>query len=273
MKTLTNIYRFLNLLSLDVAGGAVVCALFFAQIAGVELLPQGLITLGMSVWIIYSIDHLLDAKQIKKVASTNRHRFYQKHFKLISLLVLIGLLIDLIMILFIKKQVFIWGLGLGLVICIYLLIQRKLTPYKEVSVALLYSAGIFLPTLSLNNQTLNTVLFIMLAFSFTSLLNLFTFSLFDHELDLRDSQNSISTYLGKENLIKLLKGMFFIQGMFLIALMLETSYKTEVLILMAMNLVLYTLYNNVDKFLKSDFYRLAGDMIFFFPLSYILLHG
>ena len=55
-------YRFINILSIDVAIGAVVNARFFAHLFGVPILHQGLISLGLAIWIIYTTDHLLDEK-------------------------------------------------------------------------------------------------------------------------------------------------------------------------------------------------------------------
>jgi len=63
----------------------VICASFFARLLDVAILPQGLISLGLTVWIIYTADHLLDAKKFKnKMRLTERHRFHQRHFKVIT---------------------------------------------------------------------------------------------------------------------------------------------------------------------------------------------
>jgi hypothetical protein len=71
----------MNILSLDVVAGAVAGALFFGEILQVQLSFSVLTALGLTVWIIYTLDHLRDAKQILNVASTDRHRFHQEHFK------------------------------------------------------------------------------------------------------------------------------------------------------------------------------------------------
>src|SRR6187431_1308602 len=98
-------YRFINLLSIDVALGAVCSALFFARLLSVRILPFGLITLGLSVWIIYSVDHLLDARKLKSKASTMRHRFHQEHSRSITIMVLIATIVNAVLIFFIRKPV------------------------------------------------------------------------------------------------------------------------------------------------------------------------
>ena len=52
MKFAIRLYQFINYLSFDVACGVMVCATFFAHILHVQLLPYGLASLGVTVWII-----------------------------------------------------------------------------------------------------------------------------------------------------------------------------------------------------------------------------
>jgi len=64
VKKLGRIYQFINVLSLDVVAGAMVSALFFARIFKVQILPWGVLALGLTVWTIYTTDHLVDAKRV-----------------------------------------------------------------------------------------------------------------------------------------------------------------------------------------------------------------
>ena len=65
MRAGLRFYQYINILSLDIAAGAVISAVFFAQIFNVQIKPYGLLALGLTVWIIYTVDHLRDAKKIK----------------------------------------------------------------------------------------------------------------------------------------------------------------------------------------------------------------
>src|SRR5882724_5927551 len=144
MDKLFRAYRLLNILSLDVAAGAIVSALFFAKIFQVVILPYGMISLGLTVWIIYTADHLIDAREIKQPASTERHRFHQRYFKPLFILLIIAGGIDATQLFFIRKTVFFEGLGLAFLIVVYFLLQRHLRFLKEIIGAVLYTGGVVL---------------------------------------------------------------------------------------------------------------------------------
>src|SRR5882724_140090 len=139
MKKLFQAYRLLNILSIDVTAGAVISASFFACIFDVTVLPYGLISLGLTVWIIYTTDHLIDARKVKQLASTERHRFHQQHFKLLLSLLIIAVAADAVQLIFIRKVVLIEGLVLASIVGVYFALQRYLRFLKEIFGALLYS--------------------------------------------------------------------------------------------------------------------------------------
>jgi hypothetical protein len=138
MQQLMRLYRLVNLLSIDVAGGAVCSALFFAYLLNVRILPYGVIALGLSVWIIYTVDHLLDAKKIKAPAATARHRFHQDNFKVLCAAVLLATILNGIIILFIRHQVFVAGLFVALTVGIYFD-----QPLSEIYEGVFYSDSIY----------------------------------------------------------------------------------------------------------------------------------
>ena len=148
MRYFLKVYRFINLLSIDVAIGSVCCSLFFSKLFKVSVLPYGFISLGLTVWIIYTVDHLLDAKKMQASATTNRHRFHQQHFQLLLSLVIVATGINSILLLFIRKPVLITGIVLVILVILYLLIQHSLKFLKEIFVAVVYTAGVILPAAS-----------------------------------------------------------------------------------------------------------------------------
>src|SRR5687768_6879666 len=126
MSSLVRAYRLFNLLSLDVVAGAVVSALFFARVFQVEVRLVGLIALGLTVWIIYTADHLRDASKIVGEASTERHRFHQVHYKKLMFLTMIALGLNVVVILFLKPPVLEWGVVLSFVVFAYMIAQGSL---------------------------------------------------------------------------------------------------------------------------------------------------
>ena len=84
-------YLWPNLLSLDAVAVAIVWLWCFATCEHVPILRPIYIALGLIVWVIYTVDRLLDAVRMKDPAlSTPRHRFAKRFFVPLALLCLIA---------------------------------------------------------------------------------------------------------------------------------------------------------------------------------------
>lgn len=253
------------------AAGAVICALFFAKIVSVSILPYGLISLGLTVWIIYTTDHLIDARKIQQPAATERHRFHQQHFKILLTLLIGSVMIDCTQLFFIRKIVFVQGLGLASIIAIYFLLQRYLRFLKEVIGALLYSGGVLLIPLSLKNGDLNSAqLFLIAQFVITALINLLLFSWFDKTQDEIDRHSSFATTMGDSSTQMVLKILFLIQAILFLVQFVIFDLKFAI-ILVLMNALLFLVFIRKNYFKEEDRYRFLGDAVFLLPLIYVLL--
>ena len=180
MHSIFQFYRYINTLSLDIAAGAVVSAQLFARIFNVQIKTYGLIALGLTVWIIYTLDHLRDAKKIKHSASTERHRFHQQNFKVLVCFLVIAVLVDALTIFFIRRQVLEWGLVLWAVVVFYLTVQQFLRFLKEFFIAGLYTWGVLLLSITVTSIDLgvhHTLLIVQ--FAIAAWINLVLFSWFD----------------------------------------------------------------------------------------------
>lgn len=259
----------INILSIDVAVGAVVSALFFAKIFDVVILPSGMISLGFTVWVIYTADHLIDAYVIKQEAATERHRFHQRHFKVLFVLLIIAAAIDGSQLLFIRKTVFFEGLGLMFLIAIYFLLQRYLKFLKELIGALLYAGGVLLIPFSVKNPALSTTQSLLIGqFVITALINLLLFSWFDKRQDEKDKLSSFATTMGWDATKNFLRALFILQAVLVFVQFTSSDFKpTGVMVLM--NALLLVIFLNRKYFEPEDRYRLLGDAIFFVPLIYV----
>lgn len=272
MNAIFRSYRFLNIISLDIAAGAVACAALFAGIFSVRLRPQALAALGITVWIIYTIDHLFDAKKIKGPASTDRHRFHQDHSRVLWIIVAIAALVDFWCTLYIRRPVFNYGLGLAAIVACYLAVQRWLSPFKEAVAAILYCSGILLPALSLSPLPMNTTQALLVGiFLLTALINLVLFSLFDIEKDVQQTQLSLGVYYGRKISKIIVATLFCIQVILFGMVIYSGMYVAESVLLGLMNLVLLVLFFLPDIMKHQDRFRLLGDVIFLFPLPYLFL--
>lgn len=271
MNKLLKFYRLLNILSIDVALGAACCGAWFAKYFEVQLRPYALICLGLTVWIIYTADHLLDAHKIKGEASTVRHRFHQNHFKVLFGFLLLAGVIDFVLLFFIRAQVLHAGMLLIGIVAVYLLLNRWLSYVKEIAVAILYCGGVMLPSLSLKTSDLNMPdVVVTLCFFFTALINIMMFSWFDHDADKRDRYNSFSIKFGIVFTRKFITGLFTLQAIFLLLLFFNKDF-TALIVLASMNSILYLIFVRSSRFSKVEYYRLAGDAVFLIPTFFLVI--
>jgi 4-hydroxybenzoate polyprenyltransferase len=274
MKIVLKIYRFLNLVSLDVACGAVICSAFFAHLFQVQPRPAGFLALGISVWIIYSADHLMDAYMLDQKASTTRHRFHQKYFRTIAFLLIVAAIMNVILVLYIRRPVLIGGLVLAALIFPYLLVQKYIHPFKELLVSVLYSGGVLVPTLALHTSAISlTVTLLVVNFTITALINLIVFSWYEWEQDRIDGRVSIVTWLGKSNAKIVIWVLCLIQMVIFLVVLWKGAFLFALLTIVVMNVILLIIFAYPQKLRDDDKYRLVGDAAFILPVLYILLNG
>lgn len=184
------------------------------------------------------------------------------------------ILTDLLLIVFMGLPFLKWGIGLSLLVMLYLAFQQSLGPFKEFVVAPLYVAGVLLPAMSLATIVPSTHELMLIAFfTVTAFINLVLFSWYDWMRDLTDRQHSLVTFFGRSLAKKILLLLFLLQLTFTIDLLVNSTYQTEALILASMNVALLMLVLFPDKFSGDDFYRVIGDAVFIFPLPYVLWVG
>jgi hypothetical protein len=264
-----NRFKLLSILSIDIVAGSVISALFFARLFHVEVLPYGLAALAITVWLIYTADHLLDAWSIAGEASTERHRFHQKYSTTLLVCVVIGVIVDAALVFYIRPQVFKWGIILSTMVAAYLVMQRYLKFLKELVIASLYTCGVLLPSITVTNLDLSnfywTVIIQFAALAFT---NLLIFSWFDNELDWKHNQHSFVTFFGK-NVTEWIVWLILAANATVSIAMLSIDLKGEI-IFMLMNACLAFVFLSKNRLKENDQYRFLGDSIFMFPAAYLL---
>ena len=272
MRLQVRVFQYVNILSIDIVTGAIASALFFAKIFQVQIKTIGLVALGLTVWVIYTIDHLRDARKIAHPASTLRHRFHQENFRVLSVLLFVAILADAVAIFFIRRQVFEWGLVLTGVVILYLIFHRSLRFLKELFVASLYTTGVLLLSVTVTPRDLNTPQYLLiLQFAIAAWSNLVLFSWFDRAFDQRNDQNSFVTILGKNTAQTFLYSLFAV-SFFLSAVQVGIGAPLPpVLILLLMNVTLFLIFLFRRTLEKDDRYRLIGDAVFLFPSLLLIL--
>ena len=145
-------FRCFNLVSLDATLVALVWQEAIARAGNVELLWYDRGILGISVWIIYIADHLLDGltngvRVRIWINQAPRHRFIAKHRSLFIFLVGIFLFVDANLALKLTEPLLLAGIFLSVIAFVYLAINAWLLSNnkwfrgREIIIALIFSLG------------------------------------------------------------------------------------------------------------------------------------
>ncbi len=246
-------------------------ACYFVILVSLPVKPVGLIVLGLSVWVIYTADHLKDAYYIKETATTERHRFHQQNFKLLSVLSGVATVVIVVLVFRMDRNVALWGFRLSALVALYLICNRYLSFLKEVAAAMLYCAGVFLPALIRSGSSWDffsrpeVSLFIPLV-----LINLLLFSYFEANEDAVDNHKSFTLYFGRPATIWVVR--FLLVGSLLLLTLFWTSMSINSrLLFLAMNGVLISITIFLNFFKDYSRYRYWGDSIFLFPALALLV--
>lgn len=271
MYTPYKFYRLLSVLSIDIAVGAVCSSVWFAVFFGVN--PGGIAfaVLGLTVWIIYTLDHLMDARTIKSPANAKRYQFHQHHFSIIGIVWMLAIVCDGVLVFFVRKEILYDGLWLSAWVIIYFLFHRYFGSLKEVTIAVLYTVGVLLPTLSLKGiPQVASEWFVISSFLLTALINILLFSWVDHDADISDGQHSFAIVFGRKHTQQFVSMLFLVQGILQFVIIYWVG-AAPVILLLSMNCILLFIFYYSEKLKKNETFRLAGDAVFFFPAVALFL--
>jgi hypothetical protein len=135
-----------NLLSLDAPLVAVLWQGFLAYRFALPLRPAARLVLGLTVWAIYLLDRLLDARKPPSLPEPARHCFYRRHWKPMAVLFAVVASADAaIAILWLRPVVLRDGLIPLAGVLIYLAIFHgsSVKIPKEIAAAALFTVGTF----------------------------------------------------------------------------------------------------------------------------------
>jgi 4-hydroxybenzoate polyprenyltransferase len=263
MDTLLKFYKYVNIISVDVALGAVCCSVWFARLLEVAVDVQVFIVLGLAVWIIYTADRLLDVWK-KGIPVSIRHRFHKRYSNQLIVAVCLMTVGVVILLFYVATAIIYAGLILSAITAGYLLLNRWLLGLKEVVIAVLYCCGIGVPVIAYGNlQSASNLEWIATGFFLTVLLNVILFSWYDYKMDKDEGGKSLAVVLGQQKTSILLVGLFVLQFTVIARIMYQGN--TVAIVLAIMNLVLLLLYFKPASLQKNDHYRMVGDAVFLLP--------
>lgn len=274
-----NFYAYLQWLSVDVAAGALAGGCMAQGVCGVAVHGSWYVVLPMAVWVVYTLDHLLDARRLGARASTPRHRFHHVHFTTIAAVAAgVGVL---------TFGLAVWGMGLpGLAFgaCMaaltggHLLLVRwagsRVAPWllKELGVALVYVLGIWGWPLWLSHDRLTPALLLpVVQYLALALANLLTFSWFERESDAADGQTSFVLAIGSRAAQGTIVALVAIAlGCMLVLTGMEGSDMIAQAVIVVMALLTLVMLLRPRWMAQRERYRWFGDGVFLFPYLYLL---
>lgn len=266
------IYLYLHYLSIDIVLGALASSCFAARLFSSEPSAAWWITLALTVWLLYTGDHLLDAWKHRKKIQRDLHYFMMKNRKTLVWSMVLVTAVDILLVFnLLDKEYMKYALVLaGFVLIFYAMrhVFRKnrilLIP-GEIFVLLIYMAGTWLGPVVASDMALETGHgMIALIFAGVLLMNLGVISLYDMKLDSRMGIASMANLLGNNRTKRLLLGTGI--AIFLISILQFLVFEMDryfqyALILVGMTIILLMILYYPSRFRRKDYYRLAADAV------------
>lgn len=236
------------------------------------------IVLALVVFVIYTVDRLLDIRRPDRPPTT-RHRFHHRHADLLWRVVAGATGLGIVLAFFLPPAVVKFGLVLGGVCVAYVGAVFRLPSrhpallLKEPLVAILYSGGIW-GSVWVQRPTVSTVemaealMFMGIAFQ-----NLILFDVMEKKEmqaagETRKPPFSLATEWGGERCETLLRWLAFaiVAAGFALCFFTDDRFaQRSAIMLSLMSLALYGIQRYPAYFLKNERYRWLGDGVFWFP--------
>ncbi len=259
-----------RLLNLDVVLGAVLSAWVAWKLPDGHQrpLPTALLLLGLTVWLIYTLDRLLDVRKPDQPA-TPRHAFHAKNQRILWRFVAGSVALALVLVYTLPPGIVLFGLKLLVLVAIYLLVVSRLPQQshwqylKEPVTALAYTAGIWGPVFVAHPPGNWVDYTLCLMFSGAVVQNLLLFSLF--EARLLAKTNNLSTWWGPDFSGDVLMVVFLLVsvGGIFTTLAADFAYQRRMgLIIWGMSGLLWAMTFRKGYFARHERYRWLGDGVF-----------
>lgn len=275
-------YKIFQSLSFDVIIGVLATALFAIKLLNLEANNVWWLILVMATWSFYTVDHLIDGAKSKNNAVIFRHRFHYKYFiPLIISALLSGLSALILSIIFLDFKIVVYGLIIGLLAVIYFLIlifkakKPTILIQKELIIAFVYVAGIWVAPLFWHNSMPNTFILIVIPIFFLlAWAEGIMASYFDFENDQKENQSSFTILIGKKKTRRFL--IFFHLLIFVIikisVFYISTNTEFAAMLIMAlMNISLLLVILNPKYFIKNEKYQILGEIVFWLPVAIFIV--
>ncbi|TGM52941.1 hypothetical protein EHQ97_13580 [Leptospira adleri] len=264
-----------NVLSIDIVLGALASAYFASTILETTMRTAFWLILPAAVWVIYTADHLFDGWKLGEKSVNERHRFHYKNIIFLSITTgLISTLCFTLSILFLRDWIVTAGLILGIFVFFHVVLSylRLNFFWKECSVSILYSTGIWFGPILLTSKPKIEIVIPFFLFLLTALSNSFMNSYMERELDQKENVTSILRQISPRALKRSVYLLAFL-GLSLNIIWIEKNPKfiPEFLYYcFGYSIPAWIVYRE-NFFQKNQFYRILGEGYFILSLFPVIV--
>lgn len=250
--------------------------LYGTSVFGIRLKNFYWFILLSSVWVIYTIDHILDSKNNKN----EKYTFFIQNKKYLIFVICIFLLINTYMIFRkLESDIIAFGFLSSFFVLIYLIFQHfynekaKHFFQKELIISIIYTSALFVPPAIVNGDILTFQAFACISYFFVVLANVCLYSLIDYAEDTELKKNSVVTLYGKKTSLYIIYISISLSAIFSIALIFMNKPLFGVLnLIMSTGLLVLTI-NLLKNNTKSETIGRIADALFIIPFLIFLLSG
>ncbi|MEP2024420.1 MAG: hypothetical protein ABJH98_18180 [Reichenbachiella sp.] len=270
MTLFKSILSVIRWLSLDVVAGGVIFTLAVGRVAGVDMNWSIPAALGSCIWLIYTLDHLIDGNSLDREPSMERHAFHKKYRKLIFIVFVLVACFGLRLLFFLPYETLIYGcVLLGLVGLYFLSIWLfKIYFAKEIFIAVLYACGIFLGSFSLGINLDSSIFLLFAQTVLMASINLLLFSYYEVGHDTQDGHQSWATHFGVIRTMSHIRFLLLTQGIVITCshfFIFSNDQFALQLIFIGMSILLASIYFFPTWFKQHERFRWIGDLVFLLP--------
>ncbi|HSG68162.1 MAG TPA: hypothetical protein VK994_05600 [Bacteroidales bacterium] len=275
MMILARIYKRLNLLSIDVCLGAVAGGIMAWHVLEVKPPWAYWVILPLSVWLVYTADHIIDGLKPHVSLSHQRHIFHlNNRKKLVIAAIPTGIATAFLAFTYLPLPVILYGCLLGTAVLLYLFLIMKIPRrapgvlQKELIIALLYVAGIWGPLVVMRSSPGAYDWLVMTVFLLLALADLLLLSIIEFKADQEAGQHSFPGSFGPQRAMALFKTVSIIAlsgAAFIILTGPGSQYHKAAIILGAMDISLILISNLPGSSRYKDLYRYLSELVFILP--------
>lgn len=273
-------YRRFHFLSLDIVAGALGMSLLAARLLDARPGWAWYACLVLTVWLLYTGDHVLDAWRHRKQGVRELHRFIFHYRKpLLFAMGAVALADSVVVLNTLPRELLRWSLALGGLVLLFYTLRHILRRNKlffvpgEFFVLLIYLAGTWLGPMVFRESPMGPVHWLLLLLvALVLVMNLGIISLYDVDLDSRMGITSLARILGAgrtRNLILSTAGAVVVLTLLLFMVYGLDPVSLYGLIPLGMALLLLVVLLYPSRFRKKEAYRMSADAVLY--LSYFAL--